>query len=103
MISIEFLRHYRMFGYAVFDLAVSFLGIYALSPLLSKLLFAFNVAVPKKNWVFLTLPLGIVVHLLSGTITPMTRNVFDAQGHFGLKICMIALCILGLRNVKRIK
>ncbi|MBP7875943.1 hypothetical protein KA012_03025 [Candidatus Woesebacteria bacterium] len=90
-----------MAGYALFDLAVSFLGVYLLAPLLSKLFLKLGLIIPKKNWLFLTLPLGVLVHLLVGTITPMTKSFIDMNGGYGLKLLMVVLMILGLRGVKR--
>jgi len=103
MLSIEFLRQFRIGEYAVFDLAVSFLGIFLLAPLLSKIFLKFKIVVPKINWVILTLPIAILVHLLVGNITPMTRNFFDLHGHYILKILIVALLIFGLRGIKRVR
>jgi len=103
MLSIYYLRHFRLGGYAIFDFTVSFLGIYLLSPLLSKIFLKFGIKIPKKNWLYLTLPIAIVSHLLVGTITPMTRNFLDLHGHYVLKIVILGLLFLGLRNIKKEK
>lgn len=103
MFSIEYLRQFRFSGYAFFDLAVSFLGIYLLSPLLSKLFLKLRVDVPKKNWVFLTLPIGILTHLLVGKMTPMTRNTLDIHDHYVLKGIILASLILGIRGTKIVR
>lgn len=100
MLSIEFLRQFRIGGYAVFDFAASFLAIYLLAPLLSKLFLKLRIEIPKINWLFLTLPISIIAHLLVGRITPMTRNFLDVGGHFILKILMLSLLFFGLRNIK---
>jgi len=99
MISLDFLRQFRIGQYALFDLGVSFLGIYLLSPLLSKLFLKLRVVIPKRNWLFLTLPLGILVHLLFGKITPMTANFLDLHGHYLLKGIIIVLCVFGVRGI----
>ncbi|MEK7655420.1 MAG: hypothetical protein AAB386_01960 [Patescibacteria group bacterium] len=100
MISIDNLRQFRIAGYAVFDFAVSFLGIYLLSPLLSKLFHKIRIDIPKRNWLFLTLPISILVHLLIGRITPMTKNFLDLNGHYILKILIVGLAIFGMRGVR---
>ncbi|MBU0618720.1 hypothetical protein KKD62_00625 [Patescibacteria group bacterium] len=74
-----------------------------LSPLLSKIFLKLRLDVPKQNWLFLTLPIGILVHLLVGKITPMTRNFIDIHGHFILKVLIFCLLILGIKGVKIIK
>jgi len=103
MTTIEFLRQFRIGGYAIFDFVVAFLGIYLLSPLLSKIFLKFKIIIPKSNWVFLTLPIGILAHLIVGNITPMTRNFIDINGHYILKILILILLFFGLRNIKIIK
>jgi hypothetical protein len=103
MIPIEFLRQFRIGGYAIFDFAIAFLGIYLLSPLLSKLFLLIKIKIPKKNWLFLTLPISILAHLLVGKITPMTRNFIDIHGHYILKILILSLLILGIKGIKIIK
>lgn len=103
MIPIQFLRQFRLGEYAIFDLLAAFLGIYLLSPFLSKLLLKIKVKVPRQNWLFLTLPLGILAHLLARNITPMTKNFFDLSGHYFLKLLIIVLLWLGLRGIKILK
>lgn len=103
MITLEYIRHFRIFEYAIFDLAVVFLGMYLLSPLLSKLFKKININIPKINWIFLTLPLGIIVHLIVGQITPMTKYFLDMYSHYVLKIIILLLFILGIRGIKIIK
>ena len=104
MLSISFLRQFRIGDYAIFDLGVAFLGMALLAPLLSWLFRKlFKLEIPKKNWVILTLPIGIATHLITGPITPMTRNFIDPNGHYFLKIIILGLLYLGLRNIKKIK
>jgi len=101
--TIELFRQFRLGGYAIFDFAVSFLGVYLVAPLLSKIFLKIGIEIPKQNWLYLTIPIGILVHLLFGRITPMTKNFLDIQGHYILKIVVLALLILGLAGIKVIK
>ena len=103
MSTIEFLRQFRIFDYAIFDLAVSFLGIYLLAPLLSKLLLKIRLDIPKINWVFLTLPIGILTHILVGNITPMTKDLLNIHDHYILKIIMLILLFFGIKGIKIMK
>jgi len=103
MISIEFLRQYKIAGFAIFDFAVSFIGVYLLAPLLSKLFGKLGIQILKKNWLFLTIPLSVLIHVLVSQITPMTKEFLDPQGHFILKGVIIILLIFGLRGIKRVK
>ncbi len=100
MIPIAFLRQFRLGDYAIFDFAVSFLGIYLLSPLLSKLFLKIRIDIPRQNWLYLTLPIGIVFHLIFGRITPLTRDFIDIQGHYIVKIVILGLLFIGLNDIK---
>jgi len=103
MNTIHLLRQFRIGEYAIFDFAVAFLGLALLAPILSWLCRKiFKLEIPKKNWVFLALPIGIVTHLITGPITPMTRNFIDPTGHYFLKVIILGLSALGLLNIKRI-
>jgi len=100
MTTIEFLRQFRLGGYALFDFAVTFLFIYLIAPLLSKLLLNVRIVMPKHNRLFLAIPLWVLVHILVGSITPLTQNVIDLNWHYGIKIFMIVLIVLGMRGIK---
>ena len=102
MITLEFLRHFRVGGYAIFDLTISFLGIYLLSPLLSKIFLKTGLNIPKQNWLFLTLPIGILVHLILGRITPMTANLLDLHSNYILKLLILVSLLLGLKGIKMV-
>ena len=52
MTTIELLRQYRLGGYAIFDFAISYLGIWLLSPLLTRLFKKIRLDIPKINWLF---------------------------------------------------
>jgi len=103
MIPIAFLRQFRLGDYAIFDFAVSFLGFYLLAPLLSKLFLKLRIDIPRQNWLYLTLPIGVATHLIFGKITPLTRDFIDIQGHYIVKIVMIGLLLIGLNDIKIIK
>ncbi len=103
MDTLEYLRQFRLLGYAVFDLTLAFVGIYLLAPLLSKIFLKIRMDIPKTNWLFLTLPIGILTHLLIGNLTPMTKAFFDINDHYFLKAVILILLILGLRGIKIVK
>jgi len=100
VITLQFLRSFRFGEYAYFDLIVSFLGIYLLSPLLSKLFIKLKLEVSRKSWLLLTLPLSIIIHLAVQNITPMTKNFIDSNGHYVLKGAILIFFILGVKDIK---
>lgn len=98
---IEWLRQYRIGEFAIFDFAISFLGVYLIAPFLSKIFLKLHISIPKKNWLYLTLPIGILAHIVASSITPMTRDFLDLQGHYVLKFFIIGLFVLGLHNISK--
>lgn len=103
MIPIDSLRQYRIGGFAIFDFVVAFIGIYLLSFLLSRIFKKINLDIPKISWLFFTLPIGILAHLIVGNMTPMTKDFIDLHGHYVLKLLIVILVLLGIRGIKRIK
>lgn len=103
MITIDWLRQFRIEGFAIFDLSVSFLGVFLLSPLLSRFAELFSLRVSKKSWLLLTLPLSILIHIIVGNMTLMTKNFLDPQNHYILKTIIILLVIFGIKDVRLIK
>jgi hypothetical protein len=101
--SITYLRQFKLAGYAVFDFAASFLGMFLLSPLLSGLARRAGWQVPRGNWVFMAMPLGVAVHLASGNMTPMTRDFIDPRGHYLVKAAILVFLVLSFRSIKKIK
>lgn len=100
---IEFLRQFRVGEFAIFDLAVAFVGVFLAAPLLSKLFRKINIEIPRRSWLLWTLPIGIVAHLLFGKMTPLTKDFLDLHGHYFSKIVIIGLFVLGLMGVKKVK
>jgi hypothetical protein len=103
MITIDFLRQFRVGSFAIFDFTTAFLGMLILSPFLSWIFKKVGLIIPKKNWLFLTLPIGIFIHLLIGRKTPMTVDFLDLGDHYILKVIIIILLILGFTGIKKIK
>ncbi|MFC1788183.1 hypothetical protein ACFLZY_03110 [Patescibacteria group bacterium] len=99
MKTIEYLRHFRIGEYAIFDFVVSFVAVFLLAPLLSLAFRKVGINIPKISWLYLTLPISIVTHLAVGTMTPMTQNFLNPHGHYILKLLIVVLLILGLKDI----
>lgn len=100
---LDFLRQFRLGDLALFDFAVAFLGMFLMAPLLSGIFRRMGLEIPKRNWLYLTLPIGLIVHMLIGRITPMTKLFLNPSGHYFLKAVILGLFILGLRGIKKTK
>lgn len=103
MLTIEYLRTFRIGEYSIFDLTISFLGVSLLAPLLSKIFRLVNLDIPLRSWILFTLPIAIITHILIGQHTLMTKYFLDPSGHYLLKIFIITLLILGFRGINIIK
>ena len=97
---IDTLRQFRIAGYAVFDFAVSFLAMYLLAPYLQKLFLHLHVDIPRSSWLYLTVPIAIVSHLLVGRMTPLTQQFLDLQGHYLVKLAVLVLVVLAIRDMR---
>ena len=100
MFIIDYLRQFKIAGFAVFDFTLAFVGMYFLAPLLTKLFRKIRLDISRKCWLFLTLPISIAVHLIVGNITPMTAGFFDIHSNYILKIIILCLLILGIKDIK---
>ncbi len=101
MNTIELLRQFRIGEYAIFDFVVSFAGIFLITPWMTKLFRKVGIEIPTRSWMLLTLPMSILIHLLVGNITPMTKNFFDANDHYLFKALILGLTIAGVKGIKR--
>lgn len=99
----QFLRQYRVGEYAIFDTALSFIAVYFLAPLLTKLFRKIGINIPRWNWLYLTLPISVVVHGILGIYTPLTHNFFDPSGHWIVKLVVILLLVLGVKDIRLLK
>ena len=99
MNTIEYLRSFKILNYAVFDFVLSFAGVYLFAPILSKLFAVFGIKITRKSWLFLTVPVSIPIHYMVGSITPMTENFLNVNDHYLLKIGIIVLTYLGLKDI----
>ena len=102
MVFIEFLRQFRFGEYAIFDFVAAFWGMWLLSSFLSRIFLKLNIDVPRVNWLYFTLPISILIHVLVGSITPMTKDFISLEGGYILKIVVIVLLLLSFKGNKRV-
>lgn len=86
--------------FAIFDFAVSYLGVYLLSPLLTKITSRFGWRPTRLQWLYLVLPLSVVFHLMFGVHTPLTEMVIDPHGGYIAKILILLMLYLGIKKSK---
>ncbi len=99
---IDSLRVYRVGQFAIFDFTAAFVGMALLAPLLSWLCKKVGIVVPWRSWIIWTLPLAMIAHLLTGTMTPLTKQLVDPHGYLFLKLLMVLLVVLGCCGIRRV-
>jgi hypothetical protein len=103
MFIIDYLRQFKIAGYAIFDFTLAFVGMYFIAPLLTKLFRKMRLEISRKSWMFLTLPISVLVHLAVGNITPMTAGFFDIHGQYILKLVILILLVMGIKDIRIIR
>lgn len=91
---ITFLRSFRIGPFAVFDFAISYLFVYLVAPYLYKL----GIKLSREQFLWLTLPFSVFVHILFGRITPLTKMFLDPHGAYWVKILLIFMILMAIRN-----
>lgn len=103
MITLEYMRSFRLFGFTFFDTALSFLGVYLLAPFLSLLFLKFRLKISRKSWLLLTISLSILAHMLVGMNTPLVEDFVNLQNGFIVKVVVVLLTYLGIKEIKVLK
>lgn len=93
---IVLLRTFRVGPFAVFDFAISYLIVYLLAPYLYKL----GLKLSRKQFLWLTLPFSILIHILFGKMTPLTEMFLDRHGAYWVKILVIFMIFMAIRSKK---
>lgn len=92
--TITFLRSFRIGPFAIFDFAVSYIAMYFLAPYLSKLFALIGITVNREQWLWLTLPIALVAHLIFRPDTPFTKMFLDLHGGWIVKIVIVVMLIM---------
>jgi hypothetical protein len=96
---INYLRQFRIGPFTIFDFAISYIGIYFLSPYIIKLCAYFNIRITKINIMWLVLPASILTHIILKTYTPLTKMFLNISDYYFLKILIIYMIYAGLKGV----
>jgi hypothetical protein len=99
MSIIEYLRQFRVGPFAIFDFAISYLGVYLLSPYIIRFFAYFNISITQASIIWLVLPISILIHIILGNYTPLTKMFIDIYGYYFLKIIVLYMVYAGLKGV----
>lgn len=82
---LEYLRSFRIGGFAVFDFVMALLGMYLVAPYLG---------ISRNTALLLSVPLGIVAHEIVGIRTPFNKFVIESNDCVS-KIVVTLLVVFG--------
>ena len=88
------LRTFRVGPFAVFDFAISYLVVYLLAPYFYRM----GLKLSREQFLWLTLPFSILVHVLFGKMTPLTEMFLDLHGSYWVKILVIFMIFMAIRR-----
>ncbi|MBP9718865.1 MAG: hypothetical protein KBD46_00155 [Candidatus Levybacteria bacterium] len=105
MISIEYLRQFRIAQFAIFDTTAAYVGILILSPILTWLMSKLHIKIPIISWLWFTLPLSVIFHMIFHQSTPLMK-ILANPGHFQFYIAIFILFVMtymGFRKISKIR
>lgn len=100
MFNLEYLRSFRIIDIAIFDVVVSYIGVYLVSPLLIRFFRKFKINTTKQTWLWLMFPISVVVHLLVGQQTTLVKMILDPSNYFAIKLIILFMIIMGFKQTK---
>ena len=104
MLSIEYLRQFRIGQFAIFDTVTAYIGILILSPVLTWLMSKLHIKIPIISWLWLTMPLSVIFHIIFLQATPLMK-ILANPGNFQFYIAIIilfAMTFMGLRKISKL-
>ena len=105
MLSIEYLRQFRIGPFTIFDTVSAYLGIFLLAPILLWLFSKVNLKIPVVFWVWLTMPISVLFHALFSQSTPVVKILSDPnQPQFYIVLlALLTMAYMGLRKISIIR
>ncbi len=101
MLSLEYLRQFRIGPFTIFDTVSAYLVMFLLAPILVWLSSKFNLKMPVVSWVWLTMPISVLFHVLFSQSTPVIKILSDPnQPQF--YIVLLALLIMAYMGIRKI-
>jgi len=101
MISIDLLRQPRVGPFTVFDFVTAYLGILILSPLLTWLFSKIHLHISTVSWLWFTLPISVIFHLIFHQNTPLIKMLSDPfKFEFYLVlVVLLFMTYMGLKDI----
>lgn len=102
---LNILRQYKIGPFAIFDTVTAYLGIFLIAPLLTKLFYKIHINISRAGWLWLTLPISVIFHLVFRQNTPLMKILSDPfKFEFYLVVVVLLFMIyMGLRKIKSLE
>ncbi len=94
------LRQLRIGPFTIFDTVIAYVAIYLLAPLLTKLFSKIHIHIFRIGWLWLTLPIGVIFHLVLHINTPFMKMLLNPSGDYLAKIVLLFMLYMGLKNIR---
>lgn len=101
MISIEYLRQFRVGQFTIFDTVAAYIGVLILSPVLTLLMSKLHLKISTVSWLWFTLPLSVAFHIAFHQSTPLTK-ILANPGNFQFYVVTFVLFGMTYMGFKKI-
>lgn len=91
--SIAKLREFKINGYSVFDIVLTYFVTYLISFPLAKY-------ISRKQLFYLAIPFSVLVHTICQVHTPLTDQFWDTDGNYLIKFSVLYMIYKGLKPFK---
>jgi hypothetical protein len=102
---LHILRQYKIGPFTIFDTVTAYVGIFLIAPLLTKIFSKIHINISRAGWLWLTLPISVIFHLIFRQNTPFMKILSDPhqfQFYLGI-IILLFMSYMGLRKIKTLK
>lgn len=99
---VTMLREYRIGPFTIFDTVLAYLGILIVSPLLTKIFSLVRLKITLASWLWLTMPLSVLFHIIFRQDTPLMQILFNSDKFYIAWAVLLFMTYMGLRGIKRI-
>jgi len=98
--QLGFIFGFRLGPFRMFDFVGTYLVVFLLSPLLTKVALRFRLKIGKIQWLWLLLPISALVHLMINQDTALVRMLLDPNDYHIVKVLIIFMLIMGIKDIK---
>ncbi len=100
--QLGFIFDLRLGPFRMFDFVGTYLVVFLLSPLLTKVALRFRLKIGKIQWLWLLLPISALVHFAINQETTLTKMLLDPNDYYVVKAVIIFMLIMGIKDIRKI-